>query len=91
MDVSLGELPELVMDRKAWRGAIHGVAKSRRWLSDWSDLIFVKIIWALHSDLVVLALHSYIHFKSRLTGKDPDAGKDWRQKEKGVAEDKMVR
>ena len=29
--------------------------------------------------------------KSQLTGKDPDSGKDWRQKEKGVAEDKMVR
>ena len=29
--------------------------------------------------------------KSQLTGKDPDAGKDWRQKEKGVVEDKMVR
>ena len=28
--------------------------------------------------------------KSRLTGKDPDAGKDWRQKEKGAAEDEMV-
>ena len=29
MDVSLGELQELVMDREAWRGAIHGVVKSR--------------------------------------------------------------
>ena len=29
--------------------------------------------------------------KSQVTGKDPDAGKDWRQKEKEVAEDKMVR
>ena len=29
--------------------------------------------------------------KSRLIGKDPDAGKNWRQKEKGVAEDEMVR
>ena len=38
IDVSLSELRELVMDRKAWRAAIHGVAKSRTRLSDWTEL-----------------------------------------------------
>ena len=38
MDVNLSELQELVMDRKAWRAAIHGVAKSRTRLSDWTEL-----------------------------------------------------
>ena len=38
MDVSLSELREMVMNREAWRAAIHGVAKSRTWLSDWTEL-----------------------------------------------------
>ena len=38
MDMSLSDLREVVMDRKAWSAAVHGVTKSRTWLSDWTEL-----------------------------------------------------
>ena len=38
MDMSLGALRELVMDREAWRAVGHGVTKSQKWLSDWTEL-----------------------------------------------------
>ena len=48
MGMGLGGLQELVMDREAWRVALHGVAKSRKRLSDWTELY-----WTLTSNLAL--------------------------------------
>ena len=42
MDMGLGGLQELVMDKEAWRAVIHGVTLSRTWLSDWTELNFIR-------------------------------------------------
>ena len=52
----------LVMDREAWRAAIHGVAKSRTWLSDWSDLIWS--VFSCHLFLISSASVRSIPFLS---------------------------
>ena len=59
LDVSLSEFPELVMDREAWRAAIHGIAKSRTRLSNWSDVIWTMSVAFL--DFTPLLL-SWLHF-----------------------------
>ena len=46
MDVSLSELKEFVMDREAWRAAIHGVTKSRTWLSDFTSFVPRNLLWS---------------------------------------------
>ena len=49
LDMSLGELREVVMDREAWHAAVHGTTKSRTWLSNWTELIlYLKVSFFLY-------------------------------------------
>ena len=60
LDGHLSELRELVMDREAWRAAIHGVTKSRTWLSDWTELnwTFYQLnIWLKRR---IVTFHTYV-------------------------------
>ena len=60
MDVSLSELRELVMDREAWHAAIHGVAKSRTRLSNWTELIPIYHNVVIHSSVEGHLLVSFL-------------------------------
>ena len=66
MDIGLGELQELVMDREAWRAAVHEVTKSQTWLSDWTELNwYTKSLYIL-----CLRRESYFYLR-RVMGTPP--------------------
>ena len=44
LDMSLSKLRELVIDREAWRAAVHGITKSRTWLRDWTELTMLSVM-----------------------------------------------
>ena len=57
-DISLSKFQEIVKDRRAWRATVHGVAKSRTQLSDWTELRFVIVFLPKSKHLLISWLQS---------------------------------
>ena len=82
MSMSLSKLQEMVKDREAWHAAVHGVWKSRTQLSDWTELIKVRLeklsasdcikhftyIYLIVTTTLWSSCHHYFHFRYEKTG-----------------------
>ena len=63
MDMGLGELWELVIDREAWRAVVHGVTKSWTWLRDWTELNWAPKNWCFWTVILEKTLESPLDWK----------------------------
>ena len=62
MDMSLGKLWELVMDREAWHAAVHGFTKSWMWLSDWTELTRLTVLLLDICTYPISSMYVYLIF-----------------------------